>query len=332
MGNDQSLIIPGVPQGLVELSTKAIRPHEKVDYWREMVCRLFAEVELTSRLGTDFFGEMVGRQWSDLRVTHVTAKAQSVARLKNQAHSVSEDCYFAVILLAGSEYLEQDGRQVAIRPGDITLYDAARPHRLIFAEDFQKLIVQIPRQMLRERIAGIESCTALAIPGDAGTGAIVSNFFRSFAGHADQLKAHELANLSEQALDLLSVAVASVRPTDVWLSRSRSITLCRVKNFIDQNLGDPELNTAMIALGTGLSPRYVNQLFEDEGTSLMRYVWKRRLERCRSDLLDPVHLGHRSYDIALRWGFNDPSHFSRSFRKQFGMAPREYREHHRIRD
>ncbi|MCJ9728672.1 AraC family transcriptional regulator [Bradyrhizobium sp. PRIMUS42] len=30
-------------------------------------------------------------------------------------------------------------------------------------------------------------------------------------------------------------------------------------------------------------------------------------------------------DVALRWGFNDLSHFSRSFRRRFGMSPREYR-------
>jgi AraC family transcriptional activator of tynA and feaB len=80
----------------------------------------------------------------------------------------------------------------------------------------------------------------------------------------------------------------------------------------------------MVAKGAGLSPRYANQLFEDEGTSLMRYVWKRRLERCRSDMADPSHYGRPVYDIALRWGFNDASHFSRAFKKQFGVGPREY--------
>lgn len=310
--------------GIVELSTKDVRPHERIDFWREKICRRFADVQITSRLASDFHGEMIGRSWGELRLTHVKAKAESVTRIHKQVQSDNEDCYFAVVLLAGSEFVEQDGREALLRPGDMTIYDATRPHRLIFPEDFQKLIVQIPRRSLAERIAGIEQCTALTIAGSQGAGAIVSTFFKSFAGHAAQLRAPELANFSEQALDLLAMAVASARPVDIWLSRSRSLSLCRVKGFIEQHLSDPDLDTAKVAIGSNLSPRYANQLFEDEGTSLMRYVWKRRLERCRNEMNAPSHFGRGVYDIALRWGFNDPSHFSRAFKKQFSVGPREY--------
>jgi AraC-like DNA-binding protein len=256
-------------------------------------------------------------------LTRVVAGAESVARLRNQARTATEDCYFFVLLLEGEEFLEQDGREVLLRAGDMTIYDAARPHRLTFPKDFQKLILQIPRRQLRERIAGVEHCTTLLIPGKDGAGAIASNFFKTFAAQAGQLNPQEVANLAEQALDLLALAVASVRPVDIWLSRSRSLSLCRVKSFVEQHLDNPSLDTAMVTQGVRLSPRYTNQLFEDEATSLMRYIWKRRLERCRNDMLDPSQYGRRVYDIAIRWGFNDPSHFSRAFKKQFGMSPRE---------
>lgn len=311
-------------RGLIELSTRDVRQHERIDFWREKVCRMFADVQIASRLGCDFHGEMVARSWGELRLTHVTAKAESVKRVRKQAMNDNENCYFAVVLLAGSEFVEQDGRQVLLRPGDMTIYDGSRPHHLIFAEDFQKLIIQIPRHLLAERVAGMEHCAALAIPGAHGAGAIVSSFFRSFAGHAGQLKALELANFSEHALDMLAMALVSVRPGDLWLARGRTHSLCRVKTFIEQHLADACLDTAMVARGARLSPRYANQLFDDEATSLMRYIWKRRLERCRNDMLDPAHYGRPVYEIALRWGFNDPSHFSRAFKKQFGVSPREF--------
>lgn len=310
----------------VDISTRQVRPHEQINFWRETVCRLFANVELSSRLGPDFFGSMRGVPWGELRLTHVIAGAESVARTRSQAQSAMEDAYFFVLLLQGEEWLEQDGREVLMRAGDMAIYDAARPHRLTFPHDFEKLILQIPRRLLRERVAGIEHCTSLQIAGKHGAGAVVSSFLKTFACHTGQLDLRQITTLSEQALDLIALSLASVRPVDIWLSRSRSLSLSRVKSFIEQNLANPLLDTAMVAVGTGLSPRYTNQLFEDEGISLMRYVWKRRLERCRNDMLAPSQLGCRVYDIAMRWGFNDPSHFSRAFKKQFGVTPREFQQ------
>jgi len=116
-----------------------------------------------------------------------------------------------------------------------------------------------------------------------------------------------------------------VRPVDFNLSRSRSSSLNSVKTFIEQNLRNTDLDTGLITRHAGLSARYINSLFEDEGTSLMRYVWKRRLENCRKDMQNPAYAGQRLSDIAFRWGFNDAAHFSRNFKQQFGCAPRDIR-------
>ena len=42
---------------------------------------------------------------------------------------------------------------------------------------------------------------------------------------------------------------------------------------------------------------------------------------------NPVYiLQNRSItDIALSWGFSDPSHFGRRFKQAYGMSPRDYR-------
>ncbi|MEC4749170.1 helix-turn-helix domain-containing protein [Methylomicrobium sp. Wu6] len=222
--------------------------------------------------------------------------------------------------------MQQNGREVFLNPGDMTLYDATLPHRICCSQKFSKLLVSIPRSLLRERVAGIEHCTALHIPRRLGIGSVAADFIRSCADQAERLNAEEFTKLSEHALDLLTLALAAVRPTHFNLSRSRAIALNRVKAFLENNLSDPALTPAKVSMGTGLSPRYINLLLKDEDNSLMRYVWRRRLENCRQDMLNPVHAGHRISDIAFRWGFNDLSHFSRMFRIRFGCSPTEYRE------
>jgi AraC-like DNA-binding protein len=130
---------------------------------------------------------------------------------------------------------------------------------------------------------------------------------------------------SVNSLDLLTLALNSVRPENFNLSRSRSLSIYRVKDFVERNLKNPALDTAMIVSGIRLSARYINELFDDEDTSLMRFVWQRRLERCHQELINPTHSGKRVSEIALGWGFNDFSHFSRAFKQKYGTAPRSVR-------
>ena len=56
-----------------------------------------------------------------------------VERCHLEAREQYEDCYFAVLMLSGSQWLEQDGRQVLLRPGDFAFYDGSRPHHLTFS-------------------------------------------------------------------------------------------------------------------------------------------------------------------------------------------------------
>ena len=105
------------------------------------------------------------------------------------------------------------------------------------------------------------------------------------------------------------------------MNRSRSFSLSRVKGFVERQLDNSDLNTETVARGTGLSVRYINELFHAEDTSLMRYVWQRRLTRCHHDLANSRYSGRSVSETALRWGFNDFSHFSRAFKNKYGLPP-----------
>lgn len=101
--------------------------------------------------------------------------------------------------------------------------------------------------------------------------------------------------------------------------------LAAIRRSIDLRLGDPGLRPGAIARDHHLSRRQLYRLFAADGVGVADWIRARRLERCARDLRDPA-LAHESITtIALRWGFVNPSHFSRAFRAAYGTTPREHR-------
>ncbi|ACK52405.1 transcriptional regulator, AraC family [Methylocella silvestris BL2] len=309
----------------LRLSTNDIAPAERSGWLRDVICREYANVEVTSPTCQILSQDLTIYPWDRSRLSVIRSSAVGLRRLPREPLLAGQDAYFVVVLLSGDYVLEQEGKEVVLQPGDMTIYDATRPHKIHCPRDFSKLILAIPRLLLRERMAGVEHCAALRIPGSGGIGSVASRFLQSCGKNADEFAPNEILALADQAVDLVTLAAASVRPGGFSLSRSRALSMRRVKALVEERLADLELDTAKIARLAGLSARYLNGLFGDEGTSIMRYVWSRRLENCAKDFSDPRRAGDPLSEIAFRWGFSDASHFSRAFKQRFGCAPREFR-------
>ena len=309
----------------IELVTENWSFGDRVDFWREMVLRLFADVDIAAKPADNFFGRLKSQHCDALRLTDTHAAGQIVNRKYRQARSEYEDRYFATLMLEGTQFMEQDGNEVLLKPGDFALYDATRPHHLTFANEWRELVVSIPRTALNQLVAGVEQRMATRIQTDTGVGRVMKGFFEGMTSQIGNFSAVEMDRLSETATNLIALSLGNIQQSDSSLPRTRALALTRVKVFVNEHLGDPYLNTQMVESAMRLSSRYINKLFEDEGSSLMRYILRRRLERCGADLLDPGNSVLRVSDVALRWGFNNLSHFSRAFRDHYGSCPRARR-------
>jgi AraC family transcriptional regulator, positive regulator of tynA and feaB len=123
----------------------------------------------------------------------------------------------------------------------------------------------------------------------------------------------------DNLLDLIATALLS---NCGQTALPAGMTLVRVSLWIERHLGEA-LSAERIAAECQLSARHLNRLFEREGTSLMRYVWDRRLTRCDREVTDPAMRGRRVRQIAFAADFNDLSHFCRAYRTRYGCTPRD---------
>jgi AraC-like DNA-binding protein len=74
-----------------------------------------------------------------------------------------------------------------------------------------------------------------------------------------------------------------------------------------------------------MSLRTLQTLFRAEGGTVTEWIRERRLAGARRDLRDPQRAEVPISQIAEAWGLPNPGHFSRMFRAEFGVSPREYR-------
>jgi AraC family transcriptional regulator, positive regulator of tynA and feaB len=310
------------PKG-IRLSTADYAAYERRDWLREMIRQEFSKVEVVPPVRGELFNETTIYAWDKLRFSIINSHAISIERPRCEPYLAQHDAYLAVLLLNGRYSLEQNGREVDLQAGDMAIYDATLAHRIYCPDNFSKVIISIPRSLMRDNLPGVEHCTALKLAGQAGMGAVASRFIQSITQQVGQMTESAFLTLAEHTLDLLTMSLLTVRPQNYYLARSRSVSLHQIKNFVNSHLAQADLDSSTIASALGLSARYINQLLAEEDTSLMRYVWQQRLQRCYADLANEKYRGCRVSDIALRWGFNDLSHFSRAFKQRFGVSPRD---------
>src|ERR1700682_825853 len=101
----------------------------------------------------------------------------------------------------------------------------------------------------------------------------------------------------------------------------------RVTSVLDQQYKDPP-SIEQLAGAVGLSASRLSHLFRNEtGTSIQGYVLERRLVMAAMLI---AQTDEQISQIAYRVGFGDVSNFNHSFKRRFGMSPREYRARHDV--
>jgi AraC-like DNA-binding protein len=309
----------------VQFATDGVPAYRRLALWQDIVCDVYVQLDCKSDLGSAFNGRITRAPLGEASCTEVSSQQQRVYRTRSRIARSHEDFFLIALGKHGVGGVAQDGRETVLRPGEFAIYDTTRPYELRFDDAFTQVILQVPRDMLLRRAPGTEALTAISFGSDRPLQKLAHDFVYRLCQSADEIQPEHAVRLSEQAVDLVAMALSERLGTRALPSTRRMALLHRLKAHVRTHLADPDLSISETATVLGVSPRYINDLLSEEKTSFQRFVLTERLAQCQRDLASPI-LAHRHVsEIAFAWGFNDVSHFGRVFRERYGLSPRDFR-------
>jgi AraC-like DNA-binding protein len=234
--------------------------------------------------------------------------------------------YYCIVTtqLEGVRSYSQDGQTAVLEPGDSTLLDGVRPWSSQSSGKSVRLYLRVPRELLANRLRARNFPVASRIAGDCGLGATLFQVATSLFRESEVFKPLESAAALEAYFDILSACLGRDN-SEFVPERHGAELLSRIFRFIETHLPEPTLDPLMIASAAGISVRHLHRLFAQQGHTFGEWLRGRRLQHCQNDLADPRFADRSITEIAFFWGFSDSAHFSRCFRKQFGISPRAFR-------
>jgi len=307
-------------------STVGVSARERFGYWHDTIARNLLDLDFGLVDETPFEATFSCASIDALNLSRVNASAHKVSRSEASIARSGSDHVILNFVLAGSMVAEQDGRSTVVGAGEAVACDTRRPYSLRMDGPIELINVGLPRQSLAHAVAGLQRITAVNLNLNSLLCPVAFSYLGTLLDHLASLSdasSRSVANSLSELIAGLLIDASQGKPTPQ--SDYRDLTLMRIKDFVERNLDDFDLNPAMVASALRLSPRYMNQMLEAEGTSLSRYIWRRRLERAAADLRNTALNSLSISSIALNNGFSDLSHFSKSFRDRYGRSPRDYR-------
>jgi AraC-like DNA-binding protein len=307
-------------------TTEGLPAKEQFDAWRHNSSALFDVAPTSSEHAvTGFHARLSAHHLGGLIVAQADFDAQHFARTNSKLARDGIDHYQVQLYATGGLVGTADGRDRVLRPGDIQVLDLARPNMTV-AQRSKTVALFVPRDLLNAALPALnDDLHGLVLQGSTGPGGLLGGYMQTLLDQAADMAPEQAHPIAHATVTLMA---ACLRPSAGLLARARpqvdAVLLKRMKSYINDNLASRHLNPDGLCGAFGVSRSRLYRLFEPLG-GVTGHIQERRLARAMLDLTSVAGEHRRIIDIALDWGFLSEAHFSRQFRRTFGMPPSEAR-------
>lgn len=304
-------------------TTDDMAPADRPDAWRKAMERL--KLPVSSIADPDHMSGRVTCLVSPLGIelARVSGTPQEIAG----SYIAQQPGIWLSQLVSGQATMTDNHWTVDLAPDDLLFGPTGVSARLGFTSNFTQLFIKVPHVALSARLVAPLEMPLGYLSGGTGINHVFARMLSALAISLDELTSAQLRPIELSLTEFLLTCLTSQGPSPLvgCEANARKSNLHSICQTIETMLGDPELTPEKVAKGHGTSLRYLQNLFSESGQTFSNYVRTRRLERCRADLISPVYVNLSVTEICFRWGFNGSAHFSRTFKSQYGVPPRDFR-------
>lgn len=284
--------------------------------------------------------KVTGSLWSAdlgrLGIFDIRGTPQTLRRTSVSVRNAPIDLVKICMVRRGTCIVHQGDTEVRLGPGEMALYDTARPYDLLLAGDWQCTVMTVPRTALTLPWNVVSQGMTRSISARRGPASVLMHLIdEGIRASSEDFAPSVLNSLgSEAGLRLLEGALnAPVREalavgSTEELDQSRSM----IRSWIVDHARMPGLSHDDVARAHHMSSRSLHRLFEDEADSATQLIRESRLAGVHAELADPYYDHHSVMEVASRWGFTDQAHFTRVFRAAFDRTPGTHRRESRHHD
>jgi AraC-like DNA-binding protein len=227
-----------------------------------------------------------------------------------------------LMMKTGGHMALRQGRQEGVpNLGDAVLLVYREPARLEFV-DATYHSVRVPYAALSMLADNVGAAAGRRISGASQALSLLRSYVATMP---ETFSDPALARLAAtHVYDLIALAIGAGGEGGA-LARRRGVRAARLEAIKADLIQDGTLGIAELAARHAISPRYIQMLFEEAGTTFSEFALERRLDAAREMLFSPRYTGWSIAAIALEAGFADLSHFNRRFKRRYSMTPTEVR-------
>jgi AraC-like DNA-binding protein len=236
-----------------------------------------------------------------------------------------------VLNLRGPHLIAQGKSEVILDDGEATFLSCSDPGCLSHRPPGEVVTLRVPRARFAPLVAGIQDLALRRVPSDDPALGLLRHYISILWD--DRNASPELQHLMVCHIhDLAALMIGATRDAEqVALGRGvRAARLRAIKEDVARNAHRSDLSVAMLADRHRCTPRFLQRLFEAEGTTFTEYVLAQRLALAHRLLLDPRRHAEKISAVAYSCGFGDLSYFNRAFRRHYGAVPSEVRAQARL--